>query len=134
MQYLFIFISFWQFAYNVSNSAINALIRFLKFFVYFLGVSFKSDAIASAADRIPLGLKKVHKSLGVNNDFIQYVVCSKCHSIYKYEDCIEVKYNKCNESKRCRHIAYPNHSQVSHRKQCDTFLLKKVRSKNGYSL
>lgn len=133
VRYLFVFISFWQFSYNISNNAINALLRFLKFFIHCLGVAFSSEALANCS--IPIGLKTVHKILGVGGGmFVKYVVCPRCHSVYEYEDCVETKANKQNESKRCHHIAYPNHSLMSHRKRCGALLLKKVRSKRGYSL
>jgi uncharacterized C2H2 Zn-finger protein len=132
VQNLFFFISFWQFAYNISNKAINALLRFLKFFFHCLGAAFNRE---DSSNFIPVGIKTVHKILGVDGSlFIQYVVCPRCDSVYKYEDCVVTKANEQNESKRCRHIAYPNHSMMSHRKKCDALLLKKVRTKSGYSL
>ena len=83
VQYLFVFISFWQFAYNISNNAINALLRFMKFFVHCLGVAFNNEALTNTSNVIPIGLKTVHKILGVDNDlFVQYVSCSRCHSVY----------------------------------------------------
>lgn len=134
LQYLFLFITFWQFAYNISNNAFNALLRFMKFFVRCLGVAFHNDDLANTSDLIPIGLKTVYKILGCDGDmFVRYVVCPQCHSIYNYDDCVEMIANK-RESKRCRHVAYPNHTRMSQRKQCGTLLLKKVRSKHGYSL
>lgn len=47
---------------------------------------------------------------------------------------MEKRSNGQNESKRCCHIAYPNHPQLSRRKRCDSPLLKKVRRKSGYLL
>ena len=118
-----------------SNNAINALLRFMKFFVHCLGVAFNNEALTNTSNVIPIGLKTVHKILGVDNDlFVQYVSCSRCHSVYKYEDCIETKANGQHEPKRCRHVAYPSHPQMSFRKRCDALLLKKVRTKRGYSL
>ncbi len=134
-RFLFIFLMFWKFAYNISNNAITSLLCFFKFFVHCLGVAFQSETLTNASKYIPLHLNTVHKILGSNGElFVRYVVCPQCNSIYQYDDCVETKPNGQNESKRCCHIAYPNHSQMSRRKKCESLLLKKVRSKCGYSL
>lgn len=77
----------------------------------------------------------MHKILGADDDkFVRHVVYSRCHSVYYYNDCVETKANNQKESKRCCHVAYPNHPHMARRKPCDNILLKKVRSKCGYSL
>lgn len=67
------------------------------------------------------------------DDFITYVVCPKCDSLYEYDDCIVTIGGK-REPKKCEHIAYPNHSHIRKRQKCDTVLLKKVRSGRSYTL
>lgn len=77
-------------------------------------------------------LKSVHHILSLeNNDFKKYVVCPLCDSIYDYNDCVEVTRSGQRESKRCKHVHYPNHPQASHRKPCEAMLLKKVQAKQG---
>ena len=93
---------------------------------------FHSEDLSNISNLIPVGLKTVHKILGANdNNIVRYVVCPQCHSVYNYNDCVETNQK---ESKRCSHVAYPNHPHMARRKPCDTLLLKKVRSKCGYSL
>ena len=107
----------------------------MKFFIQCLGVAFHYDVLTNSSDFIPVGVNTVHKILGINSDlFTRYVVCPQCSSIYDYEDCFITKPNKEKESKRCCHIAYPEHPHISRRKRCDSLLLKKVRSKHGFSL
>ena len=130
MKVLFIFIAIWQFAYKISNNAITNLLAFLKFFVQILGGAFKNKS-----DLMPLNLKALHKCMQISEgDFITYVVCPECDSIYEFQDCIITRANGNHESKRCCHVAHPKHPQVSRRKPCGEILLKKVRTKSGYSL
>ena len=63
-----------------------------------------------------------------------YVACPKCDSVYGYSDCFEVGRNGEKKSKCCSHIKYPNHPQRSQRKCCGARLLRKVKTKRGYSL
>ena len=85
---------------------------------------------------VPLTHGKIHKLLGfdVGNWCIEYVVCSKCHSIYEYHDCVYTAANGCLESKRCQHIALPDHPHQCQRLKCDCLLLKKQYTKKGYRL
>lgn len=131
----YLFALFLQFAHNISNAAISNLLRFLRFFVNALGVAFHCELLIHAANDIPIGLNAVHKLLGTNgNNFVKYVVCPKCHSVYSYEDCIIRRSYGQSTSKLCQHIAYPNHPQPSRRTPCNALLLKKVRNRHGVSL
>ena len=130
-----VFISAWHAMFKVSINAINCLLKFFKLFIWSMGNSFQLQHLCDVASAIPSSLKAVHKSLDVKDDFICYVVCPMCHSIYEYEDCVIHRSNGLKESKRCCHVQYPNHPRVSLRtKTCDTVLLKKIKSKSGYHL
>ena len=64
--------------------------------------------------------------------YIQYVLLV---TIYESDDCIEMSLiGHQKESKRCRHVHYPNHPRASSRTLCGSLLLKKVRCKSGYKL
>ena len=77
---------------------------------------------------VPISLKDAYSRCGIaSREFIEYVVCPCCHSVYEYEDCIQSVGGE-TISKCCRHVSYPNHPQPSRRKQCGAILLKKVRS------
>lgn len=135
IQRFFVFTLFWQFAFNISNAAVNFLLRFFKIFVKALGTAYHCDDLANAADRIPIGIGTIHKLLNTHiDDFTQFVVCPKCHSVYSYADCVTKSRNGQLESKSCQHIPYPNHPQPARRKACNTLLLKRVRTKTGISL
>ena len=68
------------------------------------------------------------------DDFVQYVVCPTCHSIYSYEECIVSRANGTKESKLCKHRPFPNHPHCSRRKECGTTLLRTVKTQGGIYL
>ena len=85
--------------------------------------------------KIPKNTDSASKLLQITNrdDFIEYVACPKCHSIYHYEDCFYVCHGQ-KESKACNHIPNPNHPHHSRRVNCGAILLKKVKTGRGYKL
>ena len=87
------------------------------------------------SDGIPLSLKSIRQLLSFRkDDFVTYVVCSSCDSLYEFDDCVErIITGRCEEYKYCRHVKYPNHS-IASRSQCNTRLLQKVKCKNGFKL
>ena len=63
------------------------------------------------------------------NLFTEYVVCSKCNSIYEYKDCLQINQHGLEEGKSCSHIVKPN-SKNSITKFCNTPLLKQIYTKH----
>lgn len=100
-----------------------------------LGLAFHNNDLLNATDSIPVGLQTVYNHLGISgNDFVPYVVCPSCHSVYRFEDCIvRLPFGK-SESKQCCHVAYPKHPQLSRRTPCVKKMLKIVKNKSGTSL
>ena len=85
-------------------------------------------------DAFPVTVHSLHHILLLEeNNFLTYVACPKCDSVYDYSDCFEVGRNGEKESKCCSHIKYPNQIR-SQRKCCGATLLRKVKTKCGYSL
>lgn len=74
-----------------------------------LGLAFQCDGLANTAD-LHLGIS--------GNDFIPYVSCPTCHSVYHFEDCVIIQPFSRSEAKECCHVAYPNHPQLSQRRKC----------------
>lgn len=98
------------------------------------GSIFISDA-AVENFKIPNNTDSVSKLLQTTNsdDFIEYVVCPKCLSVYYYEDCVYSHHGQ-KESKACPYIAHPNHPHHSRRVSCGAMLLKKVKTGRGHKL
>ena len=87
------------------------------------------------ASEIPRSTLAAQKVLWKTNQdqFVEYVVCPSCHSVYEYKDCYIIRHGQ-KESKVCAHVAYPNHSQHSKRKPCGATLLKNIKSGKSYKL
>ena len=76
--------------------------------------------------------KNVLSCTGISStDFIEYVVCPSCHSVYAFEDCIE-SIGREKRPKPCSHLPYPNHPHRSRRRPCGASLLKTVRNGRGH--
>ena len=122
------FLMLWQSLYRVSNTALNVLLKALAVFVRVIGTSFSGNKVESLSSNMPRDTKAAHKLLfhTGEDDFINYVVCPKCHSIYEYKDCIVLQHGR-RESIECHHVSYPNHPQLSRRSKCGATLLKRTR-------
>ena len=70
------------------------------------------------AANIPTSVYMRNKQLfGGGSEFIKYVVCPECHSLYKFEDCLE---------KRGSHYSVKTCSVSTFGKVCGTKLVKKL--------
>ena len=100
-----------------------------------VGCTFGCERMQEMGSAIPLTLQSLQRLIALQeDDFLNYVVCPKCDSVYEYKDCFYTMQNGSKESKCCSHIHFPNHPQISRRKSCGTTLLKKVKTKHGYVL
>ena len=70
-------------ASQVSKSAIDCLLRFMKYFFKVLGDAFHSEPLIEVSAEVPSTFATLHRSLGINDSFVKYVVCPSCHSIYR---------------------------------------------------
>ena len=119
------FLFFWQSVFNISERALEYVIRFLKYFLGLLAIDCNSQHLRELSKEVPETVRRAVKLLGLNDEeVIEYVVCPKCHSVYEYEDCVITHRNGKKESKLCSYVKYPLHPQLSRRKQCHTILLK----------
>ena len=66
------------------------------------------------------------------NNFIKYVVCPSCHSLYHLNDCFEVNSGK-RTPKVCSFIAFPRHPHQQWHFPCGARLLSEVKLKSGKS-
>lgn len=132
-QFLF-FLLFWQSVFRLSNAALTSLLSLLKYFIRVLGNVFHCPPLVEFSELIPKTLRGAYSFVGVaGDDFIEYVVCPNCHSVYEYKDCFATVAGT-KVSKHCCHIFYPNHPQRTRRRKCGALLLKKVRSGRGHKL
>ena len=128
------FLLMWQSLFRISNAALTVLFKFLKLFVSLFGHAFAHDA-HNFEGQMPNTLQNAHGLLwkSKKDEFVTFVVCPKCDSVYEYDSCI-ITIGRRKEPKCCKHIAYPDHPHASRRQECGAHLLKKVRSGRTYKL
>lgn len=101
---------------------------FLKFFIVFLSILGKfSKPPADIAKLLPSSLYSA-KLLENQVQYLRYVVCKKCHTLYHFRDCFE---GAVPRSKSCSFIRFPNHPQLRMRLLCGSLLLKTVELAGG---
>lgn len=81
----------------------------------------------------PRSTSFAHRYLGTKAEFIQYVLCPKCFSLYSFENCKE-KVGSREFSKQCTFVPYPRHPQISRRSPCNSFLLKSIETPSEQAL
>lgn len=59
------------------------------------------------------------------SQFLRYVVCRKCFTLYDYENCFLIIEDK-KQSKLCNHISFPNHRLAHMRRPCREPLLRDI--------
>ena len=123
------FLFLWQSLFNISERALQYIIRFLKYFINLLANTLNNEQLKKASNELPLTTKTAMKLLGLDagNDILQYVVCPKCQSIYEYDDCVITLRNGSKVSKLCHFVRYPTHPHQSKREPCNTPLLETVQ-------
>ena len=63
------------------------------------------------------------------DDFIRFVVCPKCHAIYRFEECFTD--TACKIPRLCSACEYPHHPHRSRRLPCGAKLLAEVTLTNN---
>ena len=126
---MIVFIFLWASFYGVSAVAVNHLLQYLHHMLASLAVH--SPAVGAVVAAFPSSLYLMKKLFGIGTDkFQKYVICRKCESLYRSDDCFE--YNLFRKiSKTCSHIAFPDHPHASRRIQCGHKLVKEVITKKG---
>lgn len=123
------FLCTWQAVSALPDSAMNHLLSFL--WTFFSQLGEESVIFSSFAAVFPGSVYLLWKKLGLKKDnFLKFVVCRKCFSIYKYEECF-LNVEGQTISGKCSYKEFPNHTQLARRKQCGELLLKHVTLSDG---
>ena len=126
---LIVLLAKWSVFFKVTENSFNSLLRVLGYFFKLLGKFVPS--LASFSKMFPWSVHKLEKLFGHSGDaFEKYVVCSVCHSIYKYDECIDTVGSQ-KIPKTCSHVEFPNHPHSICRKPCGNKLLSEVELSNG---
>ena len=124
------FLFLWQSLFRISDAGILMMLSFVKTFVGYCGKAFRLEKMQTLSNVLPSSLYQAKKFLGKLDDtFDRYVVCSACHALYKFNECITQGGRK--ESRTCSFVRFPRHIQARMRAPCGNILLKKARSPTG---
>lgn len=100
-----------QAAFVLPYNATQWLFTFLHILFTALRTVCPTPFILAVCTLLPGSLYLAWRLLKVDEDeFIRYVVCPKCDSIYRFEECI-IKSGTQLLSKRCSYVAFRNHPQ-----------------------
>ena len=133
VRWICLFLSCWEYSFNITDSALEFVLKFLKLFFQ---VFQPTDDIVldTFCNTFPGTLYSFHKCLSFENSYFKkYVVCIKCCTLYDIEQCT-VNDRGEKESKKCSFIKCPNHLLKQYRKQCCQLLMKSVKSPSGKSI
>jgi len=104
-----IFLASWQFAFDISNRAMNLLIKFFYKFMSLLAKFIANDRLHQLRDQFPSSHSQIYKLLGLSDDaFIEFVICPNCYLLYHYDDCVETFLGH-EQSKKCVFVNFPDH-------------------------
>lgn len=118
-----------QILFKISDSAIVLLLRFFKYLLVFIGTTFQVEALNEDLD-FPKSLHGCQSLLGISHtSFKEYVVCSKCHSLF--DPTVQKLIEGTGSNRRsiqCKFVSYPNHPQARFRAPCNTVLMRTVKT------
>ena len=126
-----LFLLLWGYHYGVSGNAMNHLIKYLHYVISCLQ-PYAPFVIANLVASFPTSLPMLQKQLNLHKDhFTKFVVCPTCHKLYNFDDCIFKHSNGQWIARKCSHVQFPRHPQLSQRKECGESLLKEVVLSSG---
>lgn len=119
-------LAYWASVYNVSDACLKFI---LKFFILFCNVCATfMPFLKNIALELPNSVYKLNTRMGLrHHNFIKYVNCPTCRSIYSYTDCFDQQ----GAPKQCTFIKSANHKHKNKRIRCGSELMKRVTLKNG---
>ena len=132
VRWFVIFICAWQTLFNISNRAIEMFLHFFGVLFKVLGTVSASPLIIAIATTLPVSLYLLRKYVrSEQNDYIPYVVCPSCFSLYKFVDCFEEDGSGERLPRRCTFVQFENHPHHHRRLPCNSHLLRKVHLNDG---
>ena len=112
----------YQSRFRLSDSSIDALIKFFRLVLL--------DVEKNRFKNFPSSAHMARKLMEFVKKSKIYTVCPKCNKLFNHTKVIPT--SSADSSTKCNHIEFPNHPMKSQRKSCNTDLLKKVPIAEGY--
>ena len=124
----------WKMVFNISDKCLDVLLHLIVFFLKTVQLIVNSADLQSFIDNFPGTIYKSKRAIGIDqDDFIKYVCCPQCNSIYKYQNAVYTDKDNIMRSKSCSFIPFPNHPQERFRSPCGAIMMKSVCSIDGKS-
>lgn len=79
------FLLSWQAVFRLTDTALNVLFKFLSLLFLKLSLIMRSESLQMLNNIFPASLKQARNN---TDRFTKFVVCGKCHTTYRYSDCI----------------------------------------------
>jgi len=117
--------------FRIPDRAILFLLSFLKdVLLSLISLIPSSHLLLQIHQNFPLSLRALRQRFSVNRSVTEFVVCTKCSTLYKLEDCTEKSGNDV-VSRKC---SFPDHPQRSRRAPCGNVLMKKIKYGTQFKL
>jgi hypothetical protein len=115
--WILIWIMTFRTKFNISETATEALIKFMKLVLSEIGGNNFND--------FPDSLYLTRKWLGLKDQYHSFVPCLKCHKLYLKQDVKNFQQEDNPAIMKCQHVEFPN---SSHRRTriCNTPLSQKI--------
>ena len=102
IRWILLFLCLWSSFCVISDNALEILLEFLR--AVFDSLATVIPSIGSFAALFPKSLHLLKKQLGIDKDeFMKYVVCPKCGTLYNFDDCYVLHHRK-RVSKNCTFV------------------------------
>lgn len=112
---------------NVSDQAILLLLRFTKYLIRMIGVTFQIDELSKYDVNFPQTIYGCYSFLNQEKSgYSEYIACPSCHILYD-KRLIPTTFTVRQEIPKCTYVEFPNHPQLRFRKPCDELLLSVVK-------
>jgi hypothetical protein len=107
--------------FNISETATESLIKFVKLILTEIGGDAFSD--------FPNSLYLAKNSLGIKDRFQSFVPCTKCHKLYRKDEVESYRQHETLTIMKCKHVEFPN-SLLRRTRLCNTPLSRQKNVSN----
>ena len=128
LQWFVLFILLWQANCKISDNGLEWLLRFMFQFLHLLGVTCQCDYLVRFCSMFPTSLYVLRQLVKLDrDDFVKYIVCPKCSSLYDPGDCTQ-RIGGRIVAKSCTHKAIEKGKGA---KECGAKLAQRVILSGG---
>ena len=88
---ILLFMMLWQCIFNIPDTALGVIVIFVYHLMKVINSISGHKVIAAWIEQFPVTRHGVHDRIIANDiTFVEYIVCSACHSLYDIDSCVVV--------------------------------------------